>query len=48
VECTAVEAPDVDIEATANLAAQLGATFRARKWFPAVERSSDRSDGLSQ
>ena len=35
-------------EATANLAAQLGATFRARKWFPAVERSSDHSDGLSQ
>ena len=48
VECTAVEAPDVDIQATANLAAQLGATFRARKWFPAVERSSNHSDGLTQ
>lgn len=35
VECTAVEAPGVDIEAARLLAESLGASFRARTWHPA-------------
>ena len=34
VECTAVAAPGVDIDATEELAKSLGATFRSRPWFP--------------
>ncbi len=34
VECTAVAAPGVDIDAAAGLATKLGATFRARSWHP--------------
>ena len=33
VECTAVAAPGVDVEAVEKLALQLGATFRSRKYF---------------
>jgi TatD family-associated radical SAM protein len=33
VECTAVAAPGVDVEATKALATSLGATFRSRPWF---------------
>ena len=34
VECTTVEAPGVDLDAASSLAADLGATFRSRKYFP--------------
>ena len=34
VECNAVAAPGVDVEAAAALAASLGASFRARDWHP--------------
>ena len=35
VECTAVEAPGVDVDAAAALASELGASFRARSYHPA-------------
>ena len=34
VECTAVAAPDVDLQAAETLATELGASFRSRSWHP--------------
>eukprot|EP00966_Prymnesium_polylepis_P061241 1420564-Prymnesium_polylepis.1 len=34
VECTAVAAPGVDIDAARECASRLGAGFRARSWHP--------------
>ncbi len=34
VECTAVGAPGVDVGAVSALAAEIGASFRVREWFP--------------
>ena len=34
VECTAVDRPEVDVEAARTLAESLGASFRARSWHP--------------